>query len=98
MSQAVSSRAVYLSDFGVFTSQKNPNTISSFETALKNHMRNPQTVQQGIYGFVDSSKIYFNPSTNNIVVLDSVGNFVTGFKLQPGSAQFENYLKNGIVR
>ncbi|TJZ65616.1 hemagglutinin repeat-containing protein, partial [Chitiniphilus eburneus] len=88
----------HASDFGVTTTKKNPGTIAQFENAIKEHMSDGATVKKGTYGFVKDSKVYFNPQTNNAVVLDGSGNFVTGFKLAPGTAQFENFMKNGILR
>ncbi|MCU7237204.1 hypothetical protein OC929_04005 [Pseudomonas peradeniyensis] len=48
--------------------------------------------------FVKDSKVFFNSTTNNAVVLDASGGFVTGFKLSPGTQQFDNFVKNGVLR
>ena len=61
-------------------------------------MADKVTTPKGTYGFVKDSKVYFNSNTNNAVVLDSSGNFVTGFKLTPGTPQYDNYMKNGVLR
>jgi len=61
-------------------------------------MSSASTVQQGTYGFVKDSKIFFDTATNNAVVVDSAGNFVTGFKLSSGTQQYENFIKNGVLR
>lgn len=61
-------------------------------------MNSTSTVQQGTYGFVKDSKVFFNSVTNNVVIVDRSGNFVTGFKLSPGTQQFENFIKKGILR
>nr|WP_310889555.1 colicin D domain-containing protein [Pseudomonas sp. 2hn] len=42
--------------------------------------------------------MFFNSTTNNAVVLDASGGFVTGFKLSPGTQQFDNFVKNGVLR
>lgn len=42
--------------------------------------------------------MFFNSTTNNAVVLDGAGNFVTGFKLSPSTQQFDNFIKNGVFR
>lgn len=55
-------------------------------------------MQKGTYGFVKDSKVFFNSNTNNAVVLDKAGDFVTGFKLSPGTKQFENFMNNGLLR
>nr|WP_024560418.1 VENN motif pre-toxin domain-containing protein [Franconibacter pulveris] len=58
-------------DFGVMTTKKNPETLSQYEAAIRNHMGDTATVEQGSYGFVKDSKVFFNSATNNAVVLDS---------------------------
>ncbi|WP_256580805.1 MULTISPECIES: DUF637 domain-containing protein [unclassified Pseudomonas] len=88
----------HASDFGVVTTKKNPETLAQYETAIKTHMASTSTTQQGTYGFVKDSKVFFNSTTNNAVVLDASGNFVTGFKLAPGTQQFDNFIKNGVLR
>lgn len=40
----------------------------------------------------------YTPNTNNVVVLTDLGEFVTSWKLTPGTAQYENYIKNGALR
>ncbi|KOY62382.1 adhesin [Photorhabdus heterorhabditis] len=80
------------------TTKKNPETLRQYEKAIKSHMEDTTTVRQGTYGFVKDSKVFFNSNTNNAVVLDSSGNFVTGFKLTPGTPQYDNYIKNGVLR
>ncbi|MFB4392839.1 MULTISPECIES: colicin D domain-containing protein [unclassified Pseudomonas] len=74
----------HASDFGVVTTKKNSETLAQYEPAIKAHMSSTSTIQQGTYGFVKDSKVFFNSSTNNAVVLDASGNFVTGFKFSPG--------------
>ncbi|WP_455930726.1 colicin D domain-containing protein [Pseudomonas fluorescens] len=88
----------HASDFGVVTTKKNPETLAQYESAIKTHMGSTSTTQQGTYGFVKDSKVFFNSTTSNAVVLDASGNFVTGFKLSPGTQQFDNFIKNGILR
>ncbi|ASA58314.1 adhesin [Vibrio gazogenes] len=88
----------HASDFGVNTTKKNPQTLAEFQNAITSHLDDATTVQKGTYGFVNDSKVFFNPNTNNVVVLDSVGDFVTGFKLSPGTPQFENFMNNGLLR
>nr|WP_314263751.1 hemagglutinin repeat-containing protein [uncultured Moellerella sp.] len=85
-------------DFGITTTKKNPETLRQYENAINNHMVDKVTTPKGTYGFVKDSKVYFNSNTNNAVVLDSSGNFVTGFKLTPGTSQYDNYMKNGVLR
>ena len=85
-------------DFDITTTKKNPETIKQFETAIKNHMDDKATFEKGTYGFVKDSKVYFNPTTNNAVVIDKSGEFITGFKVMPGTPQYDNFMKNGVLR
>ncbi|MDF7670427.1 colicin D domain-containing protein [Orbaceae bacterium ESL0721] len=85
-------------DFDIITTKKNAETINQFEAAIKNHMNDISIISHGTYGFMKDSRVFFNPNTNNVVVLDKFGNFVTGFKLVPGTSQYENYMKNGVLR
>ncbi|QKV90206.1 adhesin [Pantoea ananatis] len=85
-------------DFDITTTKKNPETIKQFETAIKNHMADKATFEKGTYGFVKDSKVYFNPTTNNAVVIDKSGEFITGFKVTPGTPQYDNFMKNGVLR
>src|SRR5699024_5441908 len=52
-------------DFGIITTKKNADTLSQYETAIKNHMEDIVTKSQGTYGFVKDSKVFFNSKTNN---------------------------------
>lgn len=78
--------------------KKNPQTLAEFQNAITSHLGDAATVQKGTYGYVKDSKVFFNSNTNNAVVLDNAGNFVTGFKLSPGTPQFENFMANGLLR
>lgn len=88
----------HASDFGVNTTKTNPQTLAELQSAITSHLDDAATIQKGMYGFVNDSKVFFNSNTNNAVVLDNAGNFVTGFKLSPGTPQFENYMTNGLLR
>ena len=88
----------HAADFGVDSTKKNPITLAQYEKAIKSHLSDAGTTEKGTYGFLKDSKVFFNSNTNNAVVLDKGGNFVTGFKLSPDSDQFVNYFKNGVLR
>lgn len=57
--------------------KKNSETLKQFESAIKDHMNDSNTVNKGTYGFVKDSKVFFNNKTNNIIVIDKSGKFVT---------------------
>jgi len=85
-------------DFGVITTMKNPQTLAQYQAAIKNHMNDIATIEKGVYGFVKDSKVFFNSKTNNAVILDASGNFITSFKVTPGTPQYDNFMKNGVLR
>ena len=85
-------------DFGIVTTKKNTQTINRFGEAIKAHMRSPDTVQFGTYGFIPDSKAFYNKVSHNIVVITKDGGFSTGFRLKPGTPQYENFFKNGVLR
>lgn len=88
----------HASDFGVSNSRKNPKTIAEYKLALEDHLGDPATRNHGSYLYVSDSMVAFNPISNNVIVLDAGGNFVTGWKLTPGTPQYKNYLANGVLR
>ena len=96
--QQLDKKFKHASDFGLLTTKKNPETLGQFQSALKAHANDPATIGHGTYGFVNGSRVLFNANTNNAMVVDKAGQFVTGFKLAPGTPQYQNYLTNGILR
>ncbi|WP_431022125.1 colicin D domain-containing protein [Erwinia rhapontici] len=88
----------HASDFGVVTTKKNGDTIIEYQTAIKLHLDNTKTYEHGTYLLVPGSKVFFNPKTNNVVVVDKTGNFVSGWKLAPQTKQYENFMNNGTLR
>ena len=88
----------HASDFGVITTKKNGDTIAQYQTAIKSHLDDKTTYEHGTYLLVPESKVFFNPQTNNVVVVDKSGNFVSGWKLDPQTKQYENFINNGGLR
>jgi RHS repeat-associated protein len=88
----------HASDFGITTTKRNRETFAQFELKINNHLSDPNTIHKGTYGWVDDSKVFYNSKTNNAVVLDKSDNFVTGFKLAPGTKQYEKYMKDGHLQ
>jgi hypothetical protein len=91
-------KAKHSADFGVDTTKKNPQTLSEYEGALRNHLDDPATIQHGTYQYVPDSTIHFNPQTNNVVIVDKAGEFVSGWKLDPSTPQFTHYINEGVLR
>jgi len=88
----------HAADFGVTTTRKNGDTIAEYQTAIKSHLDNKTTYEHGTYLLVPESKVFFNPQTNNVVVVDKSGNFVSGWKLDSQTKQYENFINNGTLR
>ncbi len=44
------------------------------------------------------SVVHFNPKTNIADVLDDAGNFITGWKLTPGTPQFQKFFNDGFPK
>ena len=63
----------------------------------RDHLKDRNTIQQGVYGS-NKDVIYFNPKTLRFIAVDKFGNFVTGWKLDPNSNQYINYIKNGFIK
>lgn len=78
--------------FGVSTNW-NKQAGTAFETALRKHCDDPGTVV--IEGFYRSDPVlhYCNPLTNNNVMVDRQGNFISGWMLEPD--QISNLLARG---
>ncbi|MDA5494140.1 hypothetical protein PGS50_12815 [Yersinia intermedia] len=88
----------HAADFGVITTKKNGETIAEYQAAIKSHLDTKTTYEHGTYLLVPESKVFFNPQTNNVVVVDKSGNFVSGWKLDPQTKQYENFINNGTLR
>jgi len=85
-------------DFGLSTTKKNPETLSQYQRVIESHLGDASTYAHGTYQYVPGSTVHFNPVTNNVVILGKDGSFVSGWKLAPGTTQFENFIKNGVLR
>ncbi|WP_312043914.1 colicin D domain-containing protein, partial [Erwinia sp.] len=88
----------HAADFGVTTTKKNSDTIAEYQTAIRSHLDNKKTYEHGTYLLIPESKVYFNPQSNNVVVVDKSSNFVSGWKLDPQPKQYENFINNGTLR
>lgn len=59
--------------YGVITTKKSPEILAQYESANETQTGSTSTTQHGKYGFVKDSKVFFNSTTNNAVVLDASG-------------------------
>ncbi|ASQ17398.1 Colicin-D [Enterobacter cloacae] len=84
-------------DFGIKDTKINSETLTKFRDAIETHMADTQTIEKGTYIREEDSKVYFNPKTNNAVVIKKDGSFSTGMKLKPGTPQYKNYTEKGVL-
>ncbi|UYA60185.1 hypothetical protein NAL19_2031 [Pectobacterium sp. F1-1] len=85
-------------DFGIVDTRKNSETLTKFRDAIITHLEEKETFEKGTYLLVKDSKVFFNPKTNNVVVMDKDNKFISGWKLDVDSQQYKNYVNNGVLR
>ncbi|WP_372371342.1 RHS repeat-associated core domain-containing protein [Candidatus Uabimicrobium sp. HlEnr_7] len=79
------------------TIRMNNQSLSDFEKAIVDHMKDKDTIQQGVYG-LNRDPVFYNKKTRNIIVKNKNNDFVTGFKLDKRTKQYKNYVKNGFLK
>lgn len=84
-------------DFGINDTKINSETLTKFRDAVEAHLSDKNTIIKGTYIREKDSKVYFNPETNNAVVIKKDGSFSTGMKLKPGTPQYKNYIGKGVL-
>ncbi|MCU1790158.1 hypothetical protein CUU54_15060 [Pectobacterium polaris] len=85
-------------DFGIVDTRKNSETLTKFRDAIITHLEEKGTFEKGTYLLVKDSRVFFNPKTNNVVVMDKDNKFISGWKLDVDSQQYKNYVNNGVLR
>ncbi|HAT2868347.1 TPA: hypothetical protein I8374_002810 [Serratia marcescens] len=88
----------HASDFGVSDTKKNRETLTKFRDAIEAHLADKGTVEKGTYLHEKGSKVFFNPKTNNVVILKENGDFISGWHLTVGTPQYEVYIKTGSLK
>ena len=84
--------------FGITDTRKNTETLTKLRDAINEHLADADTHPQGTYQREEGSKVFFNLKTNNAVILDKEGKFVSGWKLDPSTPQFKNYIEKGVLQ
>lgn len=84
-------------NFGINETQINSETLTKFRDAIESHLLDKNTILKGTYRREKDSKVYFNTKTNNVVVLDKDGGFISGWNLIPGAPQYINYINTGVL-
>ncbi|MEQ9872898.1 colicin-like bacteriocin tRNase domain-containing protein [Pectobacterium brasiliense] len=85
-------------DFGIVDTRKNSETLTKFRDAIITHLEEKETFKKGTYLLVKDSRVFFNPKTNNVVVMDKDNKFISGWKLDVDSQQYKNYVNNEVLR
>ena len=84
--------------FGITDTRKNTETLTKLRDAINEHLADADTHPQGTYQREEGSTVFFNSKTNNVVILDKDGKFVSGWKLDPNTPQFKNYVGKGVLQ
>ncbi|EAQ6013008.1 colicin-D, partial [Salmonella enterica] len=71
----------HASDFGIDDTKKNRETLTKFRDVIEAHLIDKETIKKGTYLPEKDSEVFFNSKTNNVVILNKDGNFVSGWKL-----------------
>uniref|UniRef100_UPI0036F38D02 S-type pyocin domain-containing protein n=1 Tax=Serratia liquefaciens TaxID=614 RepID=UPI0036F38D02 len=87
----------HASDFGIADTKKNSVTLTQYRDAIEAHLKDKNTVEKGTYRREKGSKVFFNAKTNNVVVLDKDGDFISGWNLISDSPQYNSYIKTGVL-
>lgn len=87
----------HANDFGLGGLNSNTENLTKFRDAILAHLSDKKTVEKGIYRREKGSKVYFNPETNKVVILKGDGMFLSGWQLEPGSNQYEHYMKTEVL-
>lgn len=88
----------HANDFGINDTKKNRETLTKFRDAIEAHLADKGTVEKGTYFHEKESKVFFNPKTNNVVILKKNGDFISGWHLTVGTPQYEVYIKTGNLK
>jgi filamentous hemagglutinin len=62
---------------------------------LEYHMNDPATIEYGTYVHPPGSTVFYNPNTNNVVIFDKDGSFLSACKLYSGTIQYNYYISTG---
>lgn len=84
--------------FGVTDTRKNIETLSKFRDAVNVYLADVDTSPHGTYQRETDSTVFFNKRTNNVVIIGGDGKFVSGWKLDPATPQFKNYIEKGVLQ
>ncbi|KIH83976.1 Colicin [Pseudomonas batumici] len=83
--------------FGVTEENSNTETLTKFRDGILVHLRDKATIEKGTYHHAKGSRVFFNPNTSVVVILEEDGSFLSGWHIEPGSSQYINYMVNEVL-
>ncbi len=84
-------------DFGLGEKSANNGTLAEFRDKILEHLADPATVEKGTYHSEVNSKVHYNARTNIVVIIGGDGMFVSGWRIEPGTDQYNFYMKNEVL-
>ena len=90
----IQSKFGHAADFGITGNYSESNALN-YANALSNHIDNAQVIVGTYRGNIPVTH-YYNAGVRTNVTVDSVGNFISGWRLDP--AQIINLLNSGNVQ
>ncbi|BGE61738.1 HNH nuclease [Pseudomonas aeruginosa] len=84
-------------DFGLGEKSANNGTLAEFRDKILEHLADPATVEKGTYHSEVKSKVHYNARTNIVVIIGEDGMFVSGWRIEPGTDQYNFYMKNEVL-
>ncbi len=84
-------------DFGFAGQSANGKTLSEFREKIVAHLDDPATIAKGTYHREKDSVVHYNPGSNIVVILKSNGMFLSGWKIAPGTDQYNTYMNTGVL-
>lgn len=84
-------------DFGLGEKSANNGTLAEFRDKILEHLADPATVEKGTYHSEVNSKVHYNARTNIVVIIGEDGMFVSGWRIEPGTDQYNFYMKNEVL-
>ncbi|MCO3850840.1 HNH nuclease [Pseudomonas aeruginosa] len=84
-------------DFGLGEKSANNGTLAEFRDKILEHLADPATVEKGTYHSEVNSKVHYNARANIVVIIGEDGMFVSGWRIEPGTDQYNFYMKNEVL-
>ncbi|HEK0176216.1 TPA: S-type pyocin domain-containing protein [Pseudomonas aeruginosa] len=84
-------------DFGLGEKSANNGTLAEFRDKILEHLADPATVEKGTYHSEVNSKVHYNARTNIVIIIGEDGMFVSGWRIEPGTDQYNFYMKNEVL-